>query len=399
MELGLDRVSLVADRLQLRHFACPVITVGGTNGKGSCTKTLESIYTEADFKTALYTSPHLLRFNERIRIDNTDVTDQDLLNAFSVVESARENTILSFFEFTTLAALYLFQKANCDVVIVEVGLGGRLDAVNMVESDVAVVTSIALDHTEWLGNDRDAIAYEKASIARANKIFISGDENPPPRLAETVRDKKGILLQINQDYFYRTSDKCFSCWGSDFHYDALPIPHLKAQNVAIAIAALQTLQSQLPVSANKIAEGIRKTVLPARFESISQPLPCILDVAHNPAAAEWLAIQYQQLPHVQRTTAIVGMLADKDMIETVRPLLSVVTTWYVCSLQNETTERASDGRVIAEFLRSEKVRYVEIFSTVSKAMTVMMQSYCQNLCDRALIFGSFYTVAAAKNWL
>ena len=399
MDLGLDRVGMVAERLQLRQFSCPVITVAGTNGKGSCTKTLESIYAQAGFKTALYTSPHLMHFNERIRIANQTISDADLLRAFEKIESARVDTILSFFEFTTLAALWLFQQAACDVLILEVGLGGRLDAVNIVENDVAVITSIALDHMEWLGEDRESIAYEKASIARAGKPVISGEENPPEQIAQTVAAKKGILYQINHDFFYRVFEDHFYCAGKDFSYDCLPVPHLKPQNIATAICVIEVLKNRLTVSQSDVATGIIKTEWAGRFELCASPFPCILDVAHNPHAAAWLAEQYARLPRVQNTIAIVGMLKDKAMIETASQLIPYVNTWYVCSLLSEAVERGSNGLEIAHFLETQGIKNCYTFASVEDAMYSLVQAHCQQECDRALIFGSFYTVAAAKSWL
>lgn len=381
MDLGLDRIGLVADRLQLRYFSCPVITVGGTNGKGSCTKTLESIYTGSGYKTGLYTSPHLMEFNERIRIHNQNSADDDLMRAFEVIEKARAEIILSFFEFTTLAALWLFQQAQCDVLILEVGLGGRLDAVNIVESDVAIVTSIALDHTDWLGNTRDEIAYEKACIARENKLFICGDDNPPQTLFETVSAKKAILHLYQRDYFF--DEKLF------------PKPHLKPQNVATAINAVMWLQKQLPVTQNQIAAGIRDTILPGRFEVVSSPFPCILDVAHNPQAATWLAKQVGALAFPKKIIAIVGMLKDKAMIETIKPLLPLIDTWCVCSLLSENEERGSDGIAIAEYLKTNENKKCYHFVSVADAMVFASREQC----DCVLVFGSFYTVAEAKRWM
>ena len=398
MELGLDRISQVACRLALTQFNCPVITVAGTNGKGSCVKTLEAIYVAAGYRTALYTSPHLLEFHERIRIANQNVDDAALIRAFSAIEAARQDVILSFFEFITLAALFLFQGAVCDVIILEVGLGGRLDAVNIVESDVTVVTSIALDHMDWLGDTRELIGYEKASIARAGKPLICGEENPPINVRETVLAKNAVLQQIGIDFNYHV-DNTFHCFGKHFQYGQLPMPHLKPQNVAIAIAALETLQNRLPVSEKNIADGINHTLWPARFEMIETPLSCVFDVAHNPHAAEWLKIQYQQLPRAKNTIGIVGMLKDKAITETVHTLLSCVDTWFVCDLQAESEERGSDGKLIATYLQAQGVKNCYTFDSVDAAMLVLMQSHCQQECDRALIFGSFYTVAAAKRWL
>ena len=396
-ELNLNRVKSVAKRLQLEHFDCPVITVAGTNGKGSVVKTLESIYFQAGFKVALYTSPHLMEFNERIRIHNQTISDTQLIRAFEIIDNARQETILSFFEFITLSALFLFQEAQCDVVILEVGLGGRLDTVNIVDSDVSVITSIGLDHTAMLGNTREEIAYEKACVARENKLLICGEENPPDTIAQTADAKKAVLFQINLDFFYSVSNYYFRCYGKQFDYTKLPIPHLKPQNCATAIAVIESLQHALPISSHHIAKGIAQTQWPGRFEMISSVIPCVLDVAHNESAAHWLLQQYRTLPPVQNTIGIVGMLKDKAMIETVSVLLLCVNTWYVCDLSRD-TERGADGSVIAAFLQS-KGQVCQTFASVSDAMYSLGLAHHSHDDDRALIFGSFYTVAAAKRWI
>lgn len=399
IELGLDRVATVADRLSLRTFSCPVITVAGTNGKGSCSKTLETIYTTAGFKTALYTSPHLLHFNERICIHQKMITDDELLHAFQTVEQARVDIILSFFEFTTLAALCLFKAANCDVIILEVGLGGRLDAVNIVENDVAVVTSIALDHMDWLGDNRESIAYEKASIARENKPLVCGEEDPPENIAQTVRQKKGMLRQINRDFFYTVDADHFYYRSNNALEFTLPIPHLKPQNIATAIAVVECLQSTLPVTIAHIAEGIANTRWPGRFEMISSFVPFVLDVAHNPHASTWLAEQYARLPRVQCTIAIIGMLKDKSMIETILPLLPQVDLWYICNLESASEERGSDGKCFIHFFEEKGMKNYHYFASVSDALFALQRTHLQSKCDRVLVLGSFYTVAAAKQWL
>ena len=378
--LGLDRVGLVANRLRVAAFDCPVITVAGTNGKGSCVKTLETIYALAGYRAGLYTSPHLIDFNERIRIDNAMIDDDALLRAFSVVEEARGDVILSFFEFTTLAALYLFQEANCDVIILEVGLGGRLDAVNVVESDIAILTSVALDHMDFLGNDLASIGYEKASIAREYKPFICAEENPPSTVQKTVTDKKAIFYQIERDFSYDEKK--------------LPKPHLKKENIAAALKAVELLQAKLPVLEKDIILAITKTKWPGRFEVIEGAFSCVVDVAHNPHASAWLAEQYRQLPKTY-TTAIVGMLKDKAQVETIQALLPLVDRWFVCDLSAIETERGSDGRVMFNFLTAAQAECY-YFSSVEAAMT---EARCQRQGERALIFGSFYTVACAKKWI
>lgn len=384
-DFSLDRVHAVADRMQIKKFNCPVITIVGTNGKGSVAKTLESIYFQAGFKTALYTSPHLIEFNERIRIHHQNISDDDLLHALQQVENSRENTILSFFEFMTLSALFSFQKTAVDVVILEAGLGGRLDAVNILDADVAVLTSVGLDHTQILGDSRESIAFEKASIVRAGKPFICGDEDPPNIIADLVREKQGILLQINRDFF--CDDDAL-----------LSLSTLKPQNTAIAIEVVRVLQNQLSVSRDDIKKGIAATQWPGRFERDESVFPCVLDVAHNPQATTWLAWQYQQLPRVSKTVAVVGMLKDKLIIDSVKPLLPIVDAWYVCDLRSESAERGSDGAVIVELLQSNGKKY-DLFASVDDAMYSLAQSHCKQACDRALIFGSFYLVAAAKRWL
>ncbi|OGT44840.1 MAG: hypothetical protein A3E82_06150 [Gammaproteobacteria bacterium RIFCSPHIGHO2_12_FULL_38_11] len=403
MDFGLDRIGIIADQLSLRHFSCPVITVAGTNGKGSCVKTLESIYVDAGFKTALYTSPHLMDFNERIRIHNKNITDEQLIYAFEIIENARKDILMSFFEFITLAALFLFQQANCDVIILEAGLGGRLDAVNIVENDLAVVTSIALDHMDYLGETREEIAYEKASIVRAGKPLICGEENPPDAIANTVAEKNGLLIQINRDFFIAAQfvasqtqhETFFSCYGKNYNYVNLPKTHLKSQNIASAIQAVEILKNKLPIIEKNIVDGIKNTVWPGRFELIDAPLSAVLDVAHNPHAAAWLAKQVQQLPAVEHTIALVGMLKDKAMCETVAELLPCTDTWYVCSLLSECSERGSDGSEIVRYLKSKGIQCCYLFDSIADAMNSLLHADCQ----RALIFGSFYTVAAAKHYM
>ena len=401
MDFGLERIGIVAQKLSLTHFSCPVITVAGTNGKGSCAKTLESIYVAAGFKVGLYTSPHLLEFNERIRIQNHPVSDTNLMRAFSVIEEARQNVTLSFFEFITLAALYLFREAKLDVVILEVGLGGRLDAVNIVESDIAVVTSIALDHQEYLGDDRESIAFEKTSIARAGKYLVCGEENPPHTIAKTVLEKQAKLFQIDRDFFYQDNTYSFYDPRSHFsdptqHVYRLTIlkPHLKPQNIATALAVIYLLRNSLMITEKDVQEGVKNTIWPGRFEFFSFPFSGVLDVAHNPHATVWLAKQYAALPRVNKTIAVVGMLKDKDMIETLRPLLSLVDLWCVCSLSS-LTGRGSDGVTMVDFLHSQKIKSCYTFDSVSSAMDFVSTEKG----DRVLIFGSFYTVAEAKKWL
>ena len=263
---------------------------------------------------------------------------------------------------------------------------------NIVENDIAVVTSIALDHMEYLGDHRDAIAYEKASIARIGKVLISGEENPPVTLSQTVAEKKAKLIQINRDFFYEEKNQNMIVTTSDGIVHRLPKPHLKSQNIATAIEVIAHLKNKLPVSEKNQIDGIQNTVWPGRFEVKNKPFPCVLDVAHNPHAARWLAKQYEQLPAVNNTIAIVGMLKDKAMIDTIAELVRCVDTWYICSLVSESEERGSDGREMLAFLQSQGVKNGYLFDSVERAMGSLLHAPDQ----RVLIFGSFYTVAAAK---
>ncbi len=381
IDMGLARVEKIAKKLNLKQFLCPVIVVGGTNGKGSVVTALENIYAAAGYQTGVYMSPHLLKFNERIRINQLDISDEKLIAAFETIESARENNSLSFFEFTTLSALVLFQQANLDILILEIGLGGRLDAVNIVENDVAIVTSIDFDHMDYLGNTLDEIAYEKASIARKNKWLICGEKNPPKTVFEVVQHKKSRLVLFDKDF----DDDIFEN----------KVLNIKSQNAAIAVKAVDCLQNRLPVSDDVIMTAILKTKLPGRFEKMDTPFPMILDVAHNPHASKWLAQQYQKLP-VKKSAALVGMLKDKQIPETIEPLLPLIENWYVTKLS---AERGSDGTIIAEFLKTRGIKNCYTFGSVEEALNAMHTAHDQNEWDRALIFGSFYTVAETKNWV
>jgi len=391
-------VSDFADRLSVKKFSCPVIVISGTNGKGSIAKTLESIYTQAGYKTALYTSPHLLRFNERIRIANQNMDDLACIHAFEIVEKVRAQTPLSFFALITLSALALFQEAACDVIILEVGLGGRLDPVNVADLDVAVLASIGFDHRPQLGNTLTEIAFEKIGIARAGKPFVCGEKNLPAPCVEALLKKTAQLYQINQDFHCEKDGQVWDYVGRDHSYQALPLPHLKLQNVATALAVIEQLRSALPIQKKDIEAGIRDTKWPGRFEYCASLVPVVLDVAHNAQAASWLAVQYQRLSPIKNTVGIIGLLRDKSIEEIVTPLLPIVTTWFVCNTQREYAERGTTGKEICQFLATHGKHHTKMFVQVSDAMDTLVELHCQDSAIRGLIFGSVCVVAAAKNW-
>ncbi len=431
IELGLERVGKVARKLQVTEFDCPVITVAGTNGKGTCVAFLAEILQQAGYHVATYTSPHLLDFKERIQINGQPLAAADLLRAFAQVEQVREQTLLTYFEFTTLAALWVFKRIRFpelppslqdagiqptgtlkrpDAVILEVGLGGRLDAVNCVESDVAVITTIALDHQEWLGDTREAIGQEKAGIFRANKPAICGEVAPPGAIFAAAEAIGARLSCLNRDFSYMQDAATWSWRTADRHLHALPIPHLPLQNAATALMALHCLHDRLPVSTAAICQGLSKAFVPGRFQKcLVVPAGCrdpvdrdvkasrqiILDVAHNPAAAQYLANRLQAEPKLGKTLAVVSIFADKDIPNILAPLLPLVDEWYVAGLDD--LPRGVPAASLAQHLSNLNVSHYTTHSTVLAAFTKAM-SECEEQ-DSILVFGSFHTVAPVLAWL
>lgn len=390
MELGLQRVQHVATRLNILNFNCPVITVAGTNGKGSCVAFIEAIAKAAGYRAGAYTSPHLLRFKERIRIAGQEIDDTALVEAFTQVEKARADTLLTYFEFTTLAALWLFHRANLDVLVLEVGLGGRLDAVNIIEPDVTIITSIALDHMEWLGDTREAIGYEKAGIFRAGKPAICGDINPPNSVIATAKKLAATLYCRDVDFGITTQSPEYSIWIDDVD----PIPpvalNLPPASAATAVMALHCLKAGLNIPATAIREGLEAATLSGRFQRVHyQGKQVILDVAHNPAASEYLA-QKLSLEPVGLTHAVVSILSDKDISGTLQPLLQQVNNWFVAGLD---LPRGTSGEILANHLQNLGVTayHIHIATSTEKAFHAALQA-CGPL-DRIIVFGSFHTVA------
>lgn len=445
--LGLERVGLVAQKLGVLTFQCPVITVAGTNGKGSCVAFLEAILSAAGYVVGTYTSPHLLRFNERIRIANQhllslnrlnrswpegianasshppyghlppqpekdrlaavtddldtclassntigeEVDDLSLLHAFEQVDLAREEIELTYFEFTTLAAFVLFKAVKPDVLILEVGLGGRLDAVNLIEPDVSVITTIALDHMDWLGDTREAIGYEKAGIFRANKPAICGDFDPPSSVFEVAEKLSASLHCVGRDFSYTEEDSSWTWVHKETVYAHLPLPQLPLQNAAAALMVIHCLQNRLQVSLAAIVQGLEQAFLKGRFQRFSKPIDTVLDVAHNPASATYLAKRLNKFPTTGMTRAVVSILSDKDIEETLRPLLEIVSIWYVAPLD---LPRGSTTKNMANCLQKLGVAAYDIHSTESVVTAYEQAVYEAKTQDRILVFGSFHTVAS-----
>jgi dihydrofolate synthase / folylpolyglutamate synthase len=395
IDLSLQRIEEIAKAQNLTQFEAPVITVAGTNGKGSCVSFLENIYLAAGYRVAAYYSPHLLRFNERIRVNGTEISDDELVTAFEKVEAFRQNRSLSFFEYTTLAAFLIFQSHDVDVILLEVGLGGRLDAVNVVDADVAVVTSIGLDHQEWLGDDRESIGYEKAGIYRRQRPAICSDLDPPESVSAFAKQLDSNFLQINKDFSYKINvDSWEWKWGSVAYRD-LPLTQLKCQNAAASLMALASLQGRLSVDEASIRKGLKNTILPGRFEKISGKVNMILDVAHNPDSARWLKQQLENNPVSGQRCAVVAMLKDKELENTLDALLPQIDQWYFGALD---VERAGDPADIKQHLQARGVKNCYNFSTVQQALDEAIKE-CSHSEDQVVVFGSFHTVAAAKERL
>lgn len=397
IDMGLERVGLVAARLQVNPLGCPVITVGGTNGKGSTVATLVSIYRAAGLKVGCYTSPHLLHFNERIAINGLPVDDATLVAAFAKIEAARLEISLTYFEFTTLAAFVVFREAGLDVAILEVGLGGRLDAVNVVDADVAVVTSIGIDHVEYLGDTREKIAAEKAGIFRAGKAAVCGDIDPPASLVARATELAAPFFCKGRDFGFRLEGEgegegAWAWHDSRRVLTGLPRPALALDNAATALMAVQL--APIPVAETALREGLRLAALAGRLQTVATAPLIVLDVAHNPHGAAFLM---QQLPPArpgQRTHAVFAMLGDKDMAGVIDACLGHVDRWHVASLN---VPRGAAASRILPLLRERGCAAGAGHASVAAALQAARQQ--ARPADRILVFGSFYTVAAAQQAL
>ncbi|MGE5320531.1 MAG: bifunctional tetrahydrofolate synthase/dihydrofolate synthase [Hyphomicrobiaceae bacterium] len=393
IELGLERVRRVKDALGLAPVF-PLIVVGGTNGKGSTCAYLEAILGAAGYKTGLYTSPHLLRYNERVRIAGSEASDPGLVAAFEKIDAARGDTSLTYFEFGTLGAMAQFIDAGVDVAILEVGLGGRLDAVNVFDADAAVVTSVDLDHMEYLGDTREKIGFEKAGIFRGGHPAICADPAPPDSLLEYGRRIGADLLCLGRDFWALREGDRWAYRGPELAWEDLPLPAMagayQLRNAAGALAVLEAVRDRLPASGTAIRRGLRTAQVPGRFQRIAEAPEVILDVAHNPEAARALAATLREQPATGRTLAVVGMLADKDAAGVFAALRDEIDAWWACT---PATPRAQDAAALATVLRVHAgAAPVSVQPDVNVALTEARSAARED--DRILVFGSFYTVAA-----
>ncbi len=383
IDLGLERVSAVARRLGVDTLPMPVILVAGTNGKGTTCAMLESIYRAAGYRVGVYASPHLVRYNERVRVDGADASDAALCDALAAVEQARDGISLTFFEFGTLAALWIFSRQTPDVVILEVGLGGRLDATNLISADVAVITSIALDHCDWLGDDRESIGREKAGICRAGRPLVCGEPDAPASIAAVAARVGATLLQCDQAFSAQRDGPVWHFRGQHQQWHALPFPVLPWQNAITALAVVE--QMSLPVNEAHIRQGLSEARLAGRMQRWGERPNVILDVAHNPHSAAYLAGQFAQTTCKGRRFAVVGMLKDKDITQTLAQMLPVVDQWFLASLAGP---RAASAQQLLTCLGLAATTY----DTVVDAYTDALRQASDD--DEIVVFGSFFTVAA-----
>ncbi|MBA4143683.1 MAG: bifunctional tetrahydrofolate synthase/dihydrofolate synthase [Nitrosospira sp.] len=405
IELGLGRISRVRDELGLVP-SFPIITVGGTNGKGSSCVMMESILSHAGYRVGCYTSPHLLRYNERVRISRREASDEELCNAFHVVESARLGTgiSLTYFEFGTLAAVQLFSQAGVDVAILEVGLGGRLDAVNLFDADCAVLTSVGFDHMDYLGDTREKIGFEKAGIFRSGKGAICSEPAVPAAVRLHANRIGAKLMLIGEHFGYSTGENGWSYWGSSRKCHSLPYPALRGahqlRNVSACLAALDSVRDTLPVTMGDIRHGLLDVVWPGRFQVLPGRPVTVLDVAHNPDAAGVLADCLGSMGHYRRTYAVFAMLKDKDITGVVRALAAKVDTWLIAGMDGPRGASAEElGRALVTAGVSKAAageggagaEAIQGFPNPAAAYAHACEQAAEN--DRICVFGSFHTVA------
>ncbi|MGH8175961.1 MAG: bifunctional tetrahydrofolate synthase/dihydrofolate synthase [Steroidobacter sp.] len=398
IDLGLDRLRRTLQRLDWRSPTCPVITIGGTNGKGSSTALISAILTAAGYRVGAFTSPHLIRYQERITIAGREVSDASLIAAFERIDAARRADTLTFFEFNTLAALLVFDTAGLDVIVLEVGLGGRLDAVNVVDADIALVTSIALDHCDWLGGDVETIGREKAGIFRAGRPAVFGSRVMPASIEAAAAEIGADLMRLGREFDWTLRGARWNWRGRACAFQDLPPPALIGEiqydNAASVLCVLESIGHQLPIDRAAIERGLAGVRVQGRFQVIGGANEWILDVAHNPAAAATLAAQLAARPTSGRTIAVCGILADKDIEGVGVAVLDEIDLWVVAGL--------SGGRALTAMQLTERLRRIGANVAALADGVAAACSTAQALArpgDRIVVFGSFLTVGPALEML
>jgi dihydrofolate synthase/folylpolyglutamate synthase len=397
IDLGLERAAQVFHALNPDCIKPPTITVAGTNGKGSCIAYLEAIYRAQGYRVGAYSSPHILKYNERIKIDGKPVSDELICEAFARIESVRGNTSLSYFEFGTLAALDIFWRSGLDVQLLEVGLGGRLDAVNIVDPNVSLISSIGIDHVDWLGETREAIGQEKAGIFRAETPAIVGDCDPPKSLLQSAMDKDARLYCIDKDFGFKKQTTSWDWFAGDRHISHLPEPGLKGEhqyrNASAVILAVEVLAKTLPVSDMSIRIGLKNSQLLGRFQLINDKIPVLLDVGHNPEAVKTLVDHLNMTFPGKRIHAVFSMMKDKDIASVIEIMNPVVYDWFFAPLANP---RAATEPLMREIFSQSSVTRVSFgFTGFAEAFNAAKNQALEN--DLLLVFGSFFLVSDCLN--
>jgi len=393
IELGLDRVRAVAQRLGLA-FACPVVTVAGTNGKGSTCAMLESILLQAGYRTGVFTSPHLVHFEERLRLRGEAVDAAALAPHFAAVEQARGDTPLTYFEFTTLAILHCMVGAGLDVAILEVGLGGRLDAVNLIDTDCAIITSIDLDHMDYLGPDRESIGAEKAGILRTGKPAIVSDPMPPNSVIDRAREIGADLWRAGHDFKVAGDQQQWGWSGRGRRYSGLAYPALRGANQLVnaagVLAALEALRPRLPVTAQAVRNGLAMVELPGRFQIVPGQPALVLDVAHNPHSVAALTENLDAMGFYPVTHGVFGAMADKELASMFARIGPLIDRWYFTDLP---TPRAAGGAELQARWQAGNKRpdaSSNVYASPRQALQAAVEA--ADPADRIVVFGSFFTV-------
>ena len=397
IELGLERVRAVAERMALR-FDCPVFTVAGTNGKGSTCAMLEAILQQAGFRTGVYTSPHLVRFEERCRIRGEAVDASQLIAACARVEGARGDIALTYFEFTTLAILAVLARAGLDAVILEVGLGGRLDAVNLIDADCAIITSVDIDHAELLGDTREQIGLEKAGILRTGRPAIVSDPVPPQSVIDRAQAIGADLWLAGRDFNYSGDKQQWAWAGRGRRYAGLAYPALRGANqllnAAGVLAALEAMRARLPVTAQAVRLGLALVELPGRFQVVPGQPALVLDVAHNPHSVAALTANLDAMGYFPTTHAVFGAMADKDLAPMLEKIAPLIDRWYFTDLPTPRAESAAGLQqkwsALPAASATGRKAGTSLHASPEEALRAAVEA--ADPTDRIVVFGSFYTV-------
>lgn len=388
IQLGLSRMREVAQKLKLQTVDCKVITIAGTNGKGSTVAALERIYHTAGYRVGAYTSPHLVQFNERIRVNLLPISDEDLCAGFNFIEASRGNTALSYFEMTTLAALWYFKKQHLDIILLEVGLGGRLDATNCIDSDLSIITTIDLDHQDFLGNTLEAIGHEKAGILREGKPFIYADVSPPASIIEKALQLHCPSYFYDKDYHLAEGINAWEFQSQDTKLQLIPKPSIQLKSAAAALMASFILAKDLPVSPEHLYHAMEQVFIAGRLQLHAGDVRILYDVAHNPQSARLLAERVSQIKNTSKVHAIFSALKDKDILGLILPLKYCVNRWYPAQLESK---RAADANQLLSCFEQAEIKTQTCYDSPFMAFEMAMKE--AQIGDLLIVYGSFLTVS------